>query len=427
MLRLISTLLALLLVAALAVAAVVVTLPEPGPRVEPAAPPDAAELRWATGLLAGGLVRGMRQGDSRTITLSARESDVLARVVVRRLAEHIGAAGPAADARARVRLGDGTSDIAMSVPLPWERGGWLNLDFGLVETDGAPRLSRFHVGGLPMPPALARHLAERALGAAADADLLQQVRLTPDRVRITYGWRRDALSATGRRMLDPDDQRRLLAAQVRLAKSLSEVPGRGVIDLAELLSRLIAAAPQGSDANPAADNRAAILALAAYVAGEPLPAEGAGRVRVSPARLRLRGRLDLAQHFTASAAIAAQGGSALSDLIGLAKELRDSDGGSGFSFVDLAADRAGVRFAELAAGDASGARLVQTMARAGLTENDLMPAIDGLPEGLTQAEFERRFGSRDSAAYRRMGAEIEARIDALALYRAVQAGADASR
>jgi hypothetical protein len=423
MLRLLSTLFALVLLMALAAAAMIVTVPDPNPRVTASPPPTAAERRWADGLLSRGLTRGLNQGDSRSIELSARQLDVLAHLLVPRLARELGAADRAGDALARVQLGDGRADIAMALPMGWKRGGWLNLELGLVEKDGAPRLDRFQVGGLPIPPALARRMAGRALGAAIDADLLQQVRLTPTQAQIIYGWRRDALSAAGRAMLDTDDRRRLLGAQVRLADTLAELPHRGAIDLAGLLAALIASAPRGEDAEPVADNRAAILALAAYLSGEPLPAGGAAP---SPARLRLHGRRDLAQHFIASAAIASQGGSALSDLVGLAKELRDSDGGSGFSFVDLTADRAGVRFAEIATADADMARLVQTLARAGLTETDLMPAIDGLPEGLSRGEFRRRFGSRDSASYRDMTRHIESRIDALSLHRAAAASAHAN-
>ena len=64
--------------------------------------------------------------------------------------------------------------------------------------------------------------------------------------------------------------------------------------------------------------------------------------------------------------------------IGELKELLDSnEGGSGFSFADMAADAAGVRFAEtfLAAPRGDWRPM---LARIG-GEADLMPALDGLP------------------------------------------------
>ena len=96
--------------------------------------------------------------------------------------------------------------------------------------------------------------------------------------------------------------------------------------------------------------------------------------------------------------------------------MKDSQGGSGFSFTDIAADRVGTRFGELAASDDRAADLQRRLA-AGLGEADLMPPARDLPEHMNAAEFERRFGGVDSPAYLDMMAVIEARIDRLPLYR----------
>ena len=58
------------------------------------------------------------------------------------------------------------------------------------------------------------------------------------------------------------------------------------------------------------------------------------------------GRRDLAQHFFLSGYLAAVVGSAAAESAGIAKELADARSGSGFSYVDLAADLAGIAFAE---------------------------------------------------------------------------------
>ena len=50
---------------------------------------------------------------------------------------------------------------------------------------------------------------------------------------------------------------------------------------------------------------------------------------------------DLAQHFIVSAVIAAAGGTPIAAAAGVYKELNDARDGSGFSFSDIAADRAG--------------------------------------------------------------------------------------
>lgn len=58
----------------------------------------------------------------------------------------------------------------------------------------------------------------------------------------------------------------------------------------------------------------------------------------------LERRNDFVKHFMASAAITAYSNTKLSDAIGIYKETADSHIGSGFSFSDIAANRAGARF-----------------------------------------------------------------------------------
>ena len=89
----------------------------------------------------------------------------------------------------------------------------------------------------------------------------------------------------------------------------------------------------------------------------------------------------------------------------------DARGGSGFSFADLAADRAGTRFGELAVHRPTH---LANILSGGV--DALMPPIDGLPEHLMSDEFARRFGTVGSPAYQGVVAEIERRIAALALF-----------
>ena len=131
--------------------------------------------------------------------------------------------------------------------------------------------------------------------------------------------------------------------------------------------------------------------------------------------MTLRGRRDLARHFAISAGIAAGSGSELADVIGAFKELSDSQGGSGFSFADLLADRAGVVLAEHALGP-DAARLQSALAGRP-PESMFMPAIDALPEGLQELEFRARYEDIDSEAYAAIKREVESRIASLPLYR----------
>jgi uncharacterized protein YfiM (DUF2279 family) len=132
-------------------------------------------------------------------------------------------------------------------------------------------------------------------------------------------------------------------------------------------------------------------------------------------RWTLHDRHDLAQHFAVSAAIAAAGNPVLADAIGVFKELDDSRGGSGFSFADLLADRAGVELAAAAAG-ADALRIQGLMAAESLREADFMPPIDQLPEGLQELEFRQRYRNLDDPRYARLKGEIDTHIARLPLH-----------
>jgi hypothetical protein len=102
------------------------------------------------------------------------------------------------------------------------------------------------------------------------------------------------------------------------------------------------------------ENRAAIVVLTFYANGKGLAAiVPAARAWPRPAAhtMTLYGRDDFSKHFLVSAALAANAGGPLADAVGLYKEVDDARVGSGFSFNDIAADRAGTRFGEFAAGN----------------------------------------------------------------------------
>jgi len=189
-------------------------------------------------------------------------------------------------------------------------------------------------------------------------------------------------------------------------------------DLIAPLFGLAAARSEGGD--PVAENRAALLVLAFFANGRGLQAivpAAASWPRPAPRAVLLAGRQDLAKHFAISAAISAHSGAPLADAIGLYKELEDARGGSGFSFDDLAADRAGTRFGELAAGGRGAARALQRRVLAGGAAQGLLPPVADLPGGLQEREFVRRYGGVGAPAYERELERIDGRIDALPLYR----------
>jgi hypothetical protein len=172
------------------------------------------------------------------------------------------------------------------------------------------------------------------------------------------------------------------------------------------------------------ENEAAIMALAIYaghhrfanLVGNVQPKKG--RAAMPNAKPTLGSRADLNQHFIFSAAIKILSEQGLSIAIGEFKELMDrSDDGSGYSFVDLAADFAGVEFA-IAATSPSSAIAVQSLLAGKTDESLFFPNIQGLPEGLSKNEFTQIFTEVDSPEYLKMVQSINQRIAKLPIHQA---------
>jgi hypothetical protein len=218
--------------------------------------------------------------------------------------------------------------------------------------------------------------------------------------------------------LSPTDLARLRAYQERLAIVATLLPGQATVP--GLIGPMLTYAGQRSvNGEAIAENRAALIAVAFYANQWPLEAltpEARTWPRAPRRDLRLRTRGDLAQHFLMSAWISATAGASLADAAGVYKEVHDLGGTSGFSFSDLAADRAGTRLGQVATVSDESARRLQARVRAGLTEDDLMPGIDGLPDNLPPAEFTRRFGGVGAPAYNALMADINQRVAALSLF-----------
>ncbi|MDZ7752171.1 MAG: hypothetical protein U5S82_11015 [Gammaproteobacteria bacterium] len=367
--------------------------------------------------------RRLQAGEIRTLSLGATELNLLLRYAAARLVP----------GSVHLSLQDGRIIAVATVEVPRNPfGRYLNLTAHLDMAAGRPRLTTTRLGPVSIPAALANlafqgghhvlwhHDAYRHTLAAING-----IRVDRDRLQLVYQWQPelvDQARAVGRGLLLPaGEQPRLLAYQRRLAEVTKDLAGRRVA-LEALLGPLFRLAENRSlgGNDPAQENRSALTVLALYIQGVDvarlLDAEPAA---ARPARLIpvLGERQDLAQHFLISAGIAAAGGGSVADAVGLLKELDDSRHGSGFSFTDLAADRAGVRFAELATGPAARARDIQARVATGISGDQLLPDLTGLEEFLAAEAFRRRYQAVDSPAYRRVAEDIEARIDALALYR----------
>lgn len=410
---------ALALLAALAAVLVALAAALQGePTVALYQPPAVADVARALALLRAHDPRRARPGAVSAVQVSERDLDVLLNhAALRRL-----------DAYTAVSLQRGVAVVRSSLPLPRNPfGRWLNVELRLLETGGLPVIDSLHLGRLPVPAALAERalpwLAQRA-GVQAEldvaAEVVRRVHFMPQRVAVVYAWRDDSAVRVLGALVPAADQARLRAYHDQLAQVVARQGPGWTVSLAPLVGPMFELARQRSalaGADAAAENRAALVVLTLFVNGRGigalLPASRAWP-RARPLRVTLAGRDDFPRHLLVSAALAAEGTGPLSRAIGVYKEVADSQGGSGFSWNDMAANRAGTRLGEWAV--AQPQRLQAALAR-GVQEADLMPPWEDLPEFLPEADFRQRYGGIGAPAYETMLAEIDRRVEALAVFR----------
>jgi hypothetical protein len=405
-----GALLTLLLAALIALALAV----EGAPRVPRRDEVAAADVDRAVAMLRQYDPRRAPPGQLRSVSLTERDIDLLIRHAARRWL----------GADTRISLQPGRLFAQASVAAPW--GRWLNIELVLRQTAVLPEVEGLRVGRLPLPSRLAMPLLRAFAaqqGVQADALLalewIERVTLVSGRMQVSYRIDPDTVTRLRAALVAPADQQRLRAYTERLAKLTRGVESHESSVAALLPSMFALAAERSAAGGDAVDeNRAALLILTLFANDRPL-----GQLvpaayhwpRPQPLTLTLVKRQDFALHFLISAVIAAEAGTPMADAVGLWKELADARrGGSGFSFNDLAADRAGTRFGELAV--RAPARL-QARIAAGVIDAELMPEVGDLPEHLPEPEFIARYGGVGGAGYIRLLADIEARIDALPMFR----------
>jgi hypothetical protein len=126
----------------------------------------------------------------------------------------------------------------------------------------------------------------------------------------------------------------------------------------------------------------------------------------------MRGRADWAKHFFVSAHLVALAGSETARSAGLVKEMVDAHGGSGFSFADMAANRAGIVFAHALLSK----RLTLDDIIQRFSVDAFLPPIDDLREQLGAKEFYKDYGGLTDERLASELSRIEARVTALPIY-----------
>lgn len=346
--------------------------------------------------------------------------------------------------RGRVDVTDGALLAALSWQIPPNSSGpFLNASARLLPSTRGLEVDRMRVGSVPVPWALAKPVVRLALGLALGwdngrvaLDMVEGVELSGDRVVVRFRPVADypeRLVSVRRHLQAVRDEAAVVGDPVLVRAYLDEIvaiaEGRtpGVVEpLSTYLRPVFASARRRSASGSAVDeNRAALMALAIYFGTSrfelltgPVRSPEAQRHFSRAWSTTLAGRRDLRLHFVYSAALKLAADSGVSFALGEFKELLDAGrGGSGFSFADLAANRAGIRFAEKATSSEAAARRLQELLAGDSAESAFFPPLGDLPEGLAQARFEAEYRDLEAPAYRGLIAEIDRRIDGLPLYR----------
>jgi hypothetical protein len=301
------------------------------------------------------------------------------------------------------------------------------VDLGRLE----PGLTRLAVGGLILP----RSLREWASTVGADIvhadpdagrvlhsiDSLQ----VSDGVMIVSGHAEESLSvAWGSEDEEPEPASelalRVTAYLEQIGPAYDDFVTDGDARFVAVVQRAftLAALRSADGGNAVAENQAALAALGIalgdarvrHLAGFE-PGRSYPRIKTQVGgRTTILRRNDLCRHFVVSAALTVLAGKSVSAAAGLLKEQLDAaDGGSGFSFADLAADKAGVMFAERAIASEDAARAFQLRIAAEWQVDDLMPSIVGLPEGLSDEEVQE-LGGAGGKQFRAQVEEIDRRL-----------------
>jgi len=310
-------------------------------------------------------------------------------------------------------------------------GHYLNISFRLANDDHSdlPSLTKFKAGKLLLPAKFAAFVIDNFIHHTSLNDYfilatrpIKTITIDPEKITISYYSSMDTFIQARNFLTQSSDNPNIDIYQQKLDEIIAQHDPAWRLSLAELLKPLFALALQRSTLeNAIEENKIAIIAVNNYVNRKEtkkflsFPAAKLTAGKRYPTFLYKR--TDLAQHFIGSAAITASVNGQVAKVVGEEKELSDAQGGSGFSFIDLAADKAGTRFGELATSSPENARKLQQAMSAIKDYSDFMPDPTDLPEHMNEAEFKQRYQSVDSDVYQALSKQIDARIAATPIYK----------
>ncbi|MFZ4502700.1 MAG: hypothetical protein ACOYM1_01995 [Methylovulum sp.] len=301
----------------------------------------------------------------------------------------------------------------------------ISLSFIQQKNNPLPLLDALSIGNVKIPKNIVRFSYQQFINASTNNAYfelafhsLKKLDLSTKRMVLTYFSQFDSLfNPTAH--LSTSEQKTLRLYQNKLNEIVQSHNQKWLLSLAELLKPLFTMAQQrSSTTNPIVENRLAIIAINEYInknSSQFLFATQAEK-QLQHYTVFLYKRGDLAQHFIASASLSATLNNHLSVTLGEQKELRDAKMGSGFSFIDLAADKAGSYFGEMATLSLETAQLIQKNMSAIKDYRDFMPDPRDLPENINHADFLKNYGSVNAENYKKLTTLIDQKISSMPIY-----------
>ncbi|WP_428355260.1 hypothetical protein [Methyloprofundus sp.] len=334
------------------------------------------------------------------------------------------------DSQSHIQLFDDYIAFKLSFTLPDNLfGRHLDIRFQLhTPKHQPPNIDSLYIGKISVPDRYAGLFIDTAIEHTRLNKYLQLIsknltvfRIQAQQLHLVYQ-SPDSTSNNIQRLLTPEiDNRALDQYQQKLDEALRTHDPDWRLSLSNVLQPLFQLAQQRSTAdNAIAENRLAIFIANRYVNQYP----GSTAYKENKSTLRysvfLYKRIDMAQHFMWSATFSALGNSHLANILGIEKELSDAKKGSGFSFIDLAADRAGIYFGKQATASPELALQIQQKMAHIKNYQAFMPEIRDLPESLSSEAFTQQYQSIYSPEYQRVLQDIDQRIAASEIYQQIE-------
>ncbi len=360
-------------------------------------------------------VSPQEQTEIKSIVLNQKDVNIAASYLLNHFVENT--------VKIKIRQDEVFCQIAVFVPITFW-GRYLDFSFKLIQTGDGIKIKSFKVGEVAVPyrlanyliPAIAQHTSLKKYWNLGK-HYIKELHFTPEEIRISY---LGSIADAAKQLVIQKHREypNLHVYQQQINEIVSRHDPKWLLSLNDLIQPLFLSAYQRSSEETAIqENRAVLIAVGSYIYKQELRRYlPLGLVYSKEYPVFAYKRIDIPQHFIASALLVAVDAALLGEQLGVSKELADAKQGSGFSFIDLMADHAGARFGRIAIASGQQARRLQQIMSQSQDYTSILPSPRGLPEHMDQQSFKLRFGTPQSQAYRDMADEIDNRINALPVY-----------